>query len=93
VIDEFFPLVPGETARRIGRLDEAPCVHQGKRRRGSGVREPVSVRPLSVISVNGFFARVSGSGSERGVADEVVVLAPVLPFAYSVTYIHSETRI
>lgn len=77
----------GETARRIGRLDEAPCVHQGKRRRRPGVREPVSVGPLSVVPVDGFFVRTSCFGSENGVADEAVVLAPVLLFAYSVILI------
>ena len=78
------PLVLGETARRIGRLDEAPRVYQGKRRRRSGVREPVSVRLLSVIPMNGSLARIFGLGSEKGVADDVVILAPVFSFAYPV---------
>ena len=88
MVDEYlFPLVLGETTRRIGRLDEAPRVHQRKRRRHPGVREPVSVGPLSVVPVDGFLVRTSCFGSENGVADEAVVLAPVLFFAYFIILI------
>jgi len=44
----IFPLVLGETSRRIGRLDEAPRIYQRKRRGRAGVREPVSVGFLSL---------------------------------------------
>jgi len=70
VADLSFPLVLGETARRFGRLDEAPRVHQRERRGRSGLREPVSVGPSSIA----FLARTPDFGTEDGVIGEIVDL-------------------
>ena len=61
--DEPFSLALGETPCRIGRLDEAPRVYQGKRRRRSGMRKPVSVGLLCSFHER-LFARISGFGSK-----------------------------
>ena len=66
VLIDFLPLVPGETARRIGRLDEAPRVYQGKRCGGFGVRKPVGVGIPSVVFSNAL-SRVSDSVPRIGV--------------------------
>jgi len=81
VLIELPPVVLGETARRIGRLDEAPCVHQGKRCGGFGVRKPVGVGIPSVVAQTLFRPGFRPGAEDWCGSDQSSLLAPCVVLA------------